>query len=196
MNQNDTRLLKAISQLENRISLLERKQYNEVVSVATCTEDVALTAGVQSPIPYNYFYANQGIYYNEDEKFWVCMSAGIYSIGMTFGFSANVTDVLVRMYIATEQTTYPNLGYLVQSVGNGVNRSLHATSFCTPYVLEEGWTFRFSIQTNVTCNLAFRNYQFVQWPTPMISIVQIASNYDFPAETNEWYYEPNEVEPR
>ena len=196
MSQDNKRLIRAVSTIENRLNRVERKQPFDAVSSATYTQNLALTAGVESFIPYDYFFVNQGIYYNEQDAYWVCMSSGIYNISMTLTFSVNIGDVLVRMYIGTSQTNIPGIGYQAISVGNGVNRSLHAVSFSTPYPLEEGWSFRFSVQVPTSCNLTYRNFQNVQFPAPMISIVQIASGYDAPANPNDWYYEPDEVEPR
>ena len=196
MNQNNSRLLKAISTMQNQVTRLERRQPFEAVSSATYTANLALGAGVETFIPYNYFYINQGFYYNEDGAYWVCMSAGIYNISMTLATSVNVSDLLVRMYIGTSPTTLPAIAYQAISVGSGVARNLHAVSFSTPYPLVEGWTFRFSVQSSVACDLTYRNFQLVQLPAPMISIVQIAQNYPTPANANDWYYEDTEPEPR
>lgn len=115
---------------------------------------------------------------------------------MTMATSVNVDSLLVRMYIGVSPTSLPGIGYQFVPVGNGVGRTLHSVTFGTPYQLEEGWSFRFSVAPSVSCNFVFRNYNAVQYPTPMISITQIANGYDIPANPNDWYYEPNEVEPR
>jgi len=195
-NPSNTRLLRAVSDIQNQVTRMSRRQPFEAVSVATYTENMVLAANVEQIIPYNYFYVNQGFYYNQEGAYWVCMSRGLYSIGMTLTTDINVTSLWVRMYIGISPTSLPVIGYQSIPVGNGVARNLHSVSITTPFQLEEGWSFRFSIEAPVACTSTYRNYNFVQWPAPMISITQIAGGYDIPANPNDWYYEPNEVEPR
>jgi hypothetical protein len=175
---------------------MSRRQPIEAVSIATCTEAIALTANTESFIPFDYFYVNQGLYYNVENSYWVCMSRGTYNISMTMSTSINVTSLLLRMYIGTSPTSVPGIGYMIIPVGNGVARNIHSVGFSTTYQLEEGWTFRFSIAPPVDCSFGFRNFNLVQYPTPVVSITQIAGGYDIPTNVNDWYYEPNEIEPR
>ena len=194
MSQNNVRLLKAISGLQNQVNRLERRQPYEAVSVATRDSDMAIDANVDYQLIFNQFRMNQGIYYDTTNFYWTVMSSGIYSISIALATSPPVTGLQWRLRIGSTPQSIPGVGWRVAWLGNGTASNIFSGTMTV--FLPEGWTFFTTVNSTVATTITYRDPSIAQFEAPVITIAQISQAYDPPAEVNEWYFEPTEIEPR
>lgn len=193
-NDNNARLLRMISGLQNQIDRLERKQPYEAVFVGTRNEDTAFTANVEQRFYINEVSINQGLIFDDVESYWTVMSGGVYAINLQLATSVGLTAVQWRLFIGPNPIDPPAIGYRYHTIASPVPRALHSGTMIV--YLEEGWRFSHGIALSADATLVYRNPALFAFPAPVMTITQLSGAYEQPNTVNEWYYEDGDEEPR
>lgn len=188
MKPNDnTKLLKMISTLQNRLDRVERKQTANACLYATQSYEVFLLANVEGSIGFEVPIYQEGILVrlnSANSGDYVVMSAGMYVISISMFLSPLVADAQVRLYISRDN----GVNYFAASQMNmfgATGRTAGTVTFVQYFEEGDNFNFRMLVPTDTTIKV--RTESQFSFKSPYISIVQVTGELDPVDNPNDWY---------
>lgn len=208
MKPNDnTKLLKMISTLQNRLDRVERLRPANAALQVTARMTQPISSVNTNYIVWNFqdsVVFNDGIIcvqtsiadvYGDGYNFMI-MNEGLYSITFDGFLSPAVADVQVRLYTGGPGEKFSYLTKVAKQMnGMGANGRT-GFSATTTYYFKEGDVFSIVLLVPTDTTLLSRTFEGeVNYGTPYLTVAQLTGAYETPAEPNEWYTNTDEAVP-